>query len=186
MCKGVKLIKINTILYYNIKMSIELPKHFEYFERNTPNTIEKHIRKQGDDIWQNKIGTDFIKYRLKDYTFGFARISNKAKIGQQMKTRQTEQHTFSFILCRIVNDPYVREINISLVCSRPTSKDGILLMTLVENKAREMQFQKLSLIAVGNARLLHWYEALGFDCTDNKPILDCSSKAYSYSMRKYI
>ena len=165
-------------------MTLELPKHFEYFERNTPNTIEKHIRKQGDDICQNKIGTDFIKYRLKDYTFGFARISNKAKIGQQMRTRQTDQHTHSFVLCRIVDDPYVKEIDISLVCSRPTSKDGIQLMELVELKAKEMRFQRLSLIAVGNTRLLHWYQAQGFRKISDKPIPDSIYKMYS--MRKEI
>ena len=169
------------MIYYNIKMSIELPKHFEYFERNIPNSIEKLIKKQGDDICHNKIGTDYIKDRLKDYTFGFARISNKAKIGQQMRTRQTEQHTFSFVLCRIVNDPYIREISISLVCSRPTSKDGIQLMELVENKAREMRFQKLSLVAVGNARLLHWYQAQGFRKTSDEPIPDSIYKMYSMS-----
>ena len=141
-------------------MSVELPKHFEYFERNTPNTIEKLIKNQGDD---------YIKDRLKDYTFGFAKIG---------------QHSISFVLCRFVDDPYIKEIDIRLVCSRPTSKDGIQLMELVESKAREMQFQKLSLIAVGNARLLHWYQALGFEAIDYKPIPDSSFKGYS--MRKYL
>jgi len=164
-------------------MDIELSKNFEYFERKTPNTVEKLIKKQGDDICHNKIGTDYIKDRLKDYDFGFTRTSNKAQIGQR-RTRQTEQHTYSFVLCKIIEDPYIKEIDISLICSRPTSKDGKLLMELVENKAKQMKYQRLSLVAVGNTRLLHWYESLGFILISEKPIINSDYNAYS--MRKNI
>ena len=41
-------------------MTVELTKNFEFFERTTPNTIEKLIREQGDDVCHNVIGKDYI------------------------------------------------------------------------------------------------------------------------------
>jgi N-acetylglutamate synthase-like GNAT family acetyltransferase len=155
---------------------MELPKNFEYFERKTPNIVEKFIRKQGDEICQEKIGTDYIKARLQDYDFGFVRSSVKAQIGR-VRTRQTEHHTYSFILCKLI--PAFHVISITLVCSRTNSKDGKQLMELVEQKAKQLNYKQLSLIAIGNSRLLHWYESQGYVTIDDKPIMDSKSKAYS-------
>jgi hypothetical protein len=87
-------------------------------------------------------------------------------------------------LCKIIDDPYMKEIVIIEPCSRSNSKKRKLLIKLIENKAMEIQARRLSLIAIGNARLLHWYEALGFMLISDKPIPDSSYKVYS--MRKYL
>ena len=167
----------NKDIYYTYhKTNMELPKNFEYFERKTPNIVEKFIRKQGDEICQEKIGTDYIKARLQDYDFGFVRSSVKAQIGR-VRTRQTEHHAYSFILCKLI--PAFHVISITLVCSRTNSKDGKQLMELVEQKAKQLNYKQLSLIAIGNSRLLHWYESQGYVTIDDKPILDSKSKAYS-------
>jgi hypothetical protein len=163
---------------------MELPKNFEYFEKTSLNkTIENLIKEQGDNVCQQKIGVDYIKNQLTDYSFGFIRYTTKAQVGQR-RTRLTEHHLYSFVLCKHVPDPLVKEYNIILVCSRANSKDGKLLMQLVEQKARELHYQRLSLIAVGDQRLLHWYESLGYISIDHKPIQDSNNNAYY--MRKYL
>jgi hypothetical protein len=163
---------------------MELPKNFEFFEKKAPNkTIENLIKEQGDNVCQRKIGVDYIKNQLSDYNFGFIRYTTKAQVGRR-RTRQTENHLHSFVLCKHVSDPLVKEYNIILVCSRANSKDGKLLMQLVEQKALELHYQRLSLIAVGDQRLLHWYESLGYVSIDHKPILESNHNAYY--MRKYL
>jgi hypothetical protein len=164
-------------------MTVELPKNFEFFERTTPNTIEKLIREQGDDVCHNVIGKDYIKSTLQQYDFGFCRTTTKARIGQ-MQTRRQEKHLHSYVLCRKVPGSYVNKITVVLVCSRPTSKDGKLLLELVEKHAKEIAFPCLSLIAVGNARLVNWYKSEGYSVEDDKPIQDSSSRAYL--MVKYV
>lgn len=156
---------------------------FEYFERATPNIIEKIIREQGDDVCHNVIGSDYIKNSLKQYDFGFIRVSIKANVGR-MRTRQNTQHIYSFVLCKLLPNPLYKNIDITLVCSRPNAKDGKQLLELVEKKAGEMGYQCLSLIAIGNTRLLNWYRTQGFLLETEKPIMDSESTAYS--LRKYI
>jgi hypothetical protein len=80
-------LKNKDIYYTYYKTNMELPKNFEYFERKTPNIVEKFIRKQGDEICQEKIGTDYIKARLQDYDFGFVRSSVKSQIGRGLRSR---------------------------------------------------------------------------------------------------
>uniref|UniRef100_A0A6C0ID83 N-acetyltransferase domain-containing protein n=1 Tax=viral metagenome TaxID=1070528 RepID=A0A6C0ID83_9ZZZZ len=173
----------------------------EEFERKTSNIIEKLIREQGDEICQEKIGIDYIKDRLKDYDFGFIRSSVKAQMGQR-KTRQTstvaeppsklvvkrlhvpcapcqtEQHAYSFVLCKLLPNPLFTNIDITLVCSRTNSKDGKLLLELVEKHANNLKYDCLSLIAVGDTRLLNWYKSQGFVLETDKPIINSNCKAY--------
>jgi hypothetical protein len=156
---------------------MELPKNFEYFERQTPNIMEKLIREQGDEICQEKIGIDYIKDRLKDYDFGFIRSSVKAQMGKR-KTRQTEHHAYSFVLCKLLPNPLFTNIDITLVCSRANSKDGKLLLELVEKHAHKIKYDCLSLIAVGDTRLLNWYKSQGFVLETDKPIINSNCKAY--------
>jgi hypothetical protein len=159
------------------------PKNFEFFEKKTPNIFEKLIREQGDDTCQQKIGVDYITSKLKEYDFGFIRASAKAQMGQR-KTRKTTHQMYSFVLCKLLPNALFKNVDIVLVCSRPTSKDGKQLLELVETKAKDMRYQCLTLIAVGNTRLLHWYESQGFVMETSKPIID--SDSYAYYMRKII
>lgn len=158
-------------------------KNFEFFEKKIPNIYEKIIREQGDDTCQQKIGVDYINAKLKEYDFGFIRASPKAQM-RQRKTRQTAHHMYSFVLCKLIENPLFKNVDVTLVCSRPTSKDGKELLALVEQKAQELGYQCLSLIAVGNSRLVRWYQSQGYILETDKPILDSESSAYY--MRKII
>lgn len=162
---------------------MDLPKNFDFFERNTPNIMEKIIIEQGDDVCQNQIGTDYIKNVLKQYEFGFIRISPRASIGKR-QTRQTPQHMYGFVLCKSIANPFLKTIDVTLVCSRKNSKDGKQLLELVEKRAKENGYQCLSLIAVGNTRLMKWYVSQGYFVETEKPIMD--SEFTAYSMKKYI
>jgi hypothetical protein len=164
-------------------METIIPKNFEYFERATPNEMEKLIKQQGDDVCHNIIGSDYIKNNLKTYDYGFIRISPKATIGR-MRTRQNTHQLNSFILCRLIPDPLIKIIDIILVCSRPNSKDGKQLLELAEIKAKELGYQRLSLIAVGNKQLMTWYVSQGYVVESDKHILETNT--YVYSMKKNI
>ena len=154
---------------------------YRYFDQSNK-AIKDLIKKQSDTVCQQKIGVDYIKDRLKDFDYGFIRKLSEAQIGRmQYKKKEIVN---SFILCKIIPDPYVKEISITLVCSRINSKDGKQLMHLAEIKAKELKCQRLSLIAVGNTNLLNWYISQNFILLDDKPILNSKSKAYY--MRKYI
>lgn len=163
---------------------MESLKNYEYFERSTPNILEKLIKEQGDQVCQEKIGIDYIKDRIKDYDFGFARTLTKASIGQR-RTRQNEKHLYSFVLCKKIDDDLIKELDITLVCSRKNAKDGKELMELVEKRAKELHVDRLSLIAIGDTRLLRWYESIGYICVTEKPYPNSRAKAYSMRKRIY-
>lgn len=142
------------------------------------NPVEKLIKQQGDIVCQERIGTDYIKERLKDYTFGFARSSQRAMIGLR-QTRQTpERNLNGFVLCKKIENDFFTEVDVTLVCSRKNAKDGKELIHLVEEKAKEMGCHRLILFAIGNARLLRWYESLGFVVQSYKTDPDNGNKSY--------
>jgi hypothetical protein len=111
-------------------MDLELPKNFEFFDKSNIMKIENLIREQGDDVCQHKIGTDYMKNKLKNSDFGFIRKSIKAKIGQ-IQTRKNKYHVYSFVLCKLLPNKHLNKIYITLVCSRPNSKDGKQLLELL-------------------------------------------------------
>jgi len=162
---------------------MELPKNFEFFEKSNIKNIEKIIREQGDDVCQQKIGVDYIKNKVKNCDFGFIRTTIKAKIGQ-MQTRQNNKHLYSFVLCNLIPNSRLNKVDITLVCSRTNSKDGKQLLELVEKYAKTINYDCLSLIAVGNTRLLNWYKSQGYVLETDKDVVDSSLKIYY--MVKYI
>jgi hypothetical protein len=164
-------------------MNLELPKNFEFFDKTNIKAIENLIREQGDEVCNNKIGRDYIKNKLKNCDFGFIRKSIKAKIGQ-IQTRKNKQHLHSFVLCKLLPNPYLNKIDITLVCSRINSKDGKQLLELVEKYAQTINYNCLSLIAIGNTRLVNWYKSQGYLLETDKDIMDSNLK--SYYMAKYI
>ena len=165
-------------------MNLQLPKSFEfYFEKNNLKDMEKIISEQGDDLCQNKIGTDYMKDKIKNSDFGFIRKSIKAKIGQ-MQTRNNKQRIYSFVLCKLLPNPYLNKIDITLVSSEENSKDLKKLLELVEEYAVSINYNCLSLIAIGNIQLLDWYKSQGYLLETDKDIMDSNLKCYY--MAKYI
>lgn len=92
----------------------------------------------------------------------------------------------SMVLCKLLPDSLCKNIGITLVCSRPTSKDGKQLLELVASKAKDMQYQCLTLFVVGNTRLLRWYESQGFVMEMSKPINALRGCDSAYYMRKIL
>ena len=115
---------------------MEINKNFEYFDQ-TSNEIKKIIKK--------KIGTDYIKDRLKDFDFGFVRKSKQVQIGK-IKLKKKNEILNSFVIRKLLPNPLFKNIDVMLVCSRINSKDDKQLLELVEKKASEINFQCLSLI----------------------------------------
>jgi len=120
--------------------------NYEYFERKTQNTIEKLLIEHGDDICRNIIGIDYLRDQLTRYDFGFI--------------RRTQNTIYSFVLCKLNTE--FSDVDILLVCPRPKTNDRTVMLGLVHEKARQIDVASMSLIAVGNTRLLNWYKNHGF------------------------
>lgn len=160
---------------------MNLPTNFEYFERKTPNTIEKLLKEQGDDVCRNMIGIDYLRDQLKLYDFGFIHRTRKANVGRA--TRKTEYTIYSFVLCKL--NTGFSDVGILLVCSRPQSKEGAQMLGLVHEKARQIGIASMSLIAVGNTRILNWYKNHGFIMQSYAQEKD-EPQVKMYSMRKKV
>lgn len=155
--------------------------NFEYFEKTSTNIEEKLIKEQGHDVCRQIISKHYINLQTKDYDFGFLHTTNVAQIGQtrSRKTSSTTRLT-SFILCKM--HPEFEEIDISLICSRPNSKDGKKLIEFVSQKAKEMKVKYLSLLFVGDVKFVAWYIMRGFVVLSAKK---CSNGEFNvYSMKK--
>lgn len=134
---------------------------FEYFEKNNPNIAEKLIKDQGDEACQHLISKHYIHLQNNEYDFGFISKSNIAQIGQTRSKRVSQNvRLSSFILCK--SYPDFELIDITLICSRYNSKHGKQLIDLVTNKAIEMNCKYLSLLSIGNIRIVNWYKSQGF------------------------
>jgi hypothetical protein len=160
---------------------MSLPTNFEFFERKTPNTIEKSIKEHGDDVCRQVIGIDYIRDQLKIYDFGFIHRTPKTTYGRA--TRKTEYTIYSFVLCKLNMD--FSDVDISLVCSRPNSKEGAKMLELVHNHARQLGLSSMSLLAIGNTRLLRWYTSHGFVVQSYKQDRD-DPQIKMYYMRKRV
>ena len=105
----------------------------------------------------------------KEYDFGF-------KINESM------------VLCKLLPNSLFKNIGIRLVIPA-TSHIGTYeeqLLELVASKAKDMQYQCLTLFVVGNTRLLRWYESQGFVMEMSKPINALRGCDYAYYMRKIL
>ena len=157
--------------------------NYEYFEKKNMKIEEKLIKEQGQDLCKNIISKNYIHLQSKDYDFGFINKINVAQIGQtRSKSANSTIRVSSFILCKL--HPNFEEIDISIICSRPNSKNGKTLIELVTKKAMEMKYKYLSLLSIGDVKLVNWYKSQGFEIISEKVYPDGDLKAYS--MKKHI
>jgi hypothetical protein len=155
---------------------------YEYFEKENAKDYEKLIKEQGEDVCRNIINKNYINSQSKDYNFGFIHKMNVAQIGQTKSRKQKSTiRISSFILCKMYPD--FEEIDISLVCSRPNSKDGKMLIELVTQKAIDMKFKYLSLLSIGELKLVNWYKSQGFEIISEKAFPNGELKAYCMKKR---
>jgi hypothetical protein len=162
---------------------MELPKNFEFFERLIPNEIENMIRSEDHEVCQNIYGADYIKNCLKQYDFGFVKISRQAR-PSRLQPQQNIPHVHGFILCKLIPNPLFRNIDITLVCSLTNPKDGKQLLELAEQRAKLIGYQCLSLILIGNLRQLSLYKSRGYVVESEKTIINSENSAYY--LRKFI
>ena len=156
--------------------------NYEYFEKKNANVEENLIKEQGEDVCRNIINKKYISSQSKDYDFGFIHKTNVAQIGQtQSRNKKSTIRVSSFILCKL--HPDFEEIDISLICSRPNSKDGKILIELVTQKAVDMKYKYLSLLSIGELKLVNWYKSQGFEIISEKAFPNGELKAYSMKKR---
>ena len=127
---------------------MNLPTNYEYFERKTPNTIEKLLIEHGDDVCRNIIGISYLRDQLTLYDFGFI--------------HRTQNTIHSFVLCKLNTE--FSDVGILLVCSRPQITDGCIMLEFVHESASRLGMTSMSLIMVEreNTQLLDWYKSNGF------------------------
>ena len=155
---------------------MEFPKNYEYFEKETTNISEKLIKEQGPDICRKMIDSHYINIQVKDYTFGFLHKVPIAQIGQKSH-RSPTYNISSFVLCKL--HPEIEHVDISLICSRPNAKDGKKLIELATQKSIELDYKYLSLLSIGEPKLVNWYKSQGFIVVSEKMYPNGELKAYS-------
>jgi hypothetical protein len=147
---------------------------FEYFEKTTTNIVNRIIDDQGADVCRHIIETNYIDLETKDYDYGF--------ICKKHESQSTPQYVYDFILCKMF--PIFDEVSISLVCSRTNTKFGKTLVSLACEKAKAMGYTQVSLLIIGDTKLLNWYKSQDFIRIGRKPLPN--SKLQAYSMKKML
>ena len=156
---------------------MELPKNFEYFERKDMAIAEKLIQEQGEDICRHIISKHYISLHSRDYDFGILYKTPMAQTGRMTRKRTSQQYVYSFILCKVHEE--LGDVDITLICSRPNSRDGKVLMGLVEDISRSKKYKTMSLLSIGDAKVMNWYRSQGFVLKSEKHYPDGNLKAYS-------
>lgn len=148
---------------------MELPENFEYFERKDAGIAEKLIQEPGEDICRHIISKHYISLHSREYDFGI--------MHKMTRKRTSQQYVYSFVLCKVHAD--LGDVDITLICSRPNSRDGKILMRLVEDISRLKECKTMSLLSIGDTKVLNWYRHQGFILKSEKHYPDGNLKAYS-------
>ena len=125
--------------------------------------ITKLINTQGKEVCQNKIDMDYIKHNMSTHSFGYVSMTQKAQIGRRSIKNDNDKYTVNgFVICRI-NPAMPRLARIELVCSRPTSRIGKLLMEVAEDECLSLGTVSLiQLLSLDNNKLINWYKSMGY------------------------
>ena len=136
-------------------------KGYTFFKSGTSaKRIVRTLREQGEDVCRGVVGKEVVLKSINEADFGFARLGPVAQIGQKRKRPDT-MHVHSFILGKTLEHPK-GALHIELVCSRPNSRDGGVLMTLMEDYAKSTGYSYIYLYSIGEERLMRWYARQGF------------------------
>jgi hypothetical protein len=156
---------------------MELPANFEYFERKDATIAEKLIQEQGEDVCRHIISKHYISLHSREYDFGIMRKTPIAQTGRMTHKRTSQKYVYSCVLCKVHAD--LVDVDITLICSRPNSRDGKVLMRLVEEISRLKECKTMSLLSIGDTKILNWYRHQGFILKSEKHYPDGNLKAYS-------
>ena len=156
---------------------MDLPDNCEYFDKTMPHIFDRLIKEQGNDVCQNMLHDNYIRDQVVDYTFGFAYTIPVAYIGQKTRSKKKERRLSSFVLCKIEKE--LQYIDITLICSRKNTKQGKILMGIVEQYARTLKIPYLHLDSLAEQKLLEWYKSQGFVIFKNKMHVSGDIKAHT-------
>lgn len=140
---------------------------YNYFDIIDITTENKHdlqrlVREQGNVVCRNLVSESFIKNLAKRIEFGFYRASPQAQIGQSQRRGSSKDVLQSFAVCTYIPD-IPETLQLDLICSRNQLRsEGSELLQIVENHARHLGCKYLELDALGEPKLLTWYESHGF------------------------
>ena len=135
---------------------------YEFFGKKDSAQIIQAIKEQGENICREILSRDVILQSLQNADFGYVRFSPLAQIGKKKRGSNT-LFVHSFILGKTYFPS--DSLFIELVCSRPTARDGGVLMTLMEQYAIENGYKRIFLDAIGDERLKRWYMRQGYKIT---------------------
>ena len=133
---------------------------YAFFQKGADAThIMQSIKDQGDSVCRGVLNRDVVLQSLQNAQFGYVRFAPIAQIGQKKRGPNTV-FVHSFILGR----RYYPEdsLFIELICSRPTARDGGVLMALIEEYAIANNYKRMFLDAIGDERLKRWYMRQGY------------------------
>lgn len=156
---------------------MDLPDNFEYFDKKSNNIFDRLIKEQGIEVCQDMLHENYIRNQTTEYTFGFGHTIPVAYIGQKTRSKKIQKRLSSFVLCKIETE--LQYIDITLVCSRKNTKQGKILMGLVEEYARIHKIPYLHLDSLAEPKLLEWYKSQGFIIFKNKMHVSGDIKAHT-------
>jgi hypothetical protein len=145
------------------------------------------IKKQGNDVCQDKLDISVIKNASMNFTFGFLHTTTKAQIGRRKLNINDKYYLNGFIFCTYC--PKIPdELYIELICSRKEKKLGKLLMKTCEEHVQrlyEPKIKKFTLNCLANNKLRTWYESIGFEYIREYP-LPCKGAPKLFFMVKFL
>jgi hypothetical protein len=149
-----------------------------FFDRDSD--FRKVIKDQGDKICREQIYQETIDDSLRKFTVGFARVIEKAQIGQSRRKKSDKIQITSFCLLAEYPSPAFSEIFLLLLCGMENKHGEELLKQSIEY-AKENKYNRLSLFSLNEEKLLNWYSSHGFKITET--VLDgIKVKAFKLSM----
>lgn len=133
---------------------------YAFFQKGSDATqIIQSIKDQGESVCREVLNREVVSQSLQNAQFGYVRLAPIAQIGQKKRGPQR-----GFIHSFILGRRYFPDdsLFIELVCSRPTARDGGVLMALMEEYAIANNYKRIFLDAIGDERLKRWYIRQGY------------------------
>lgn len=156
-------------------------------------TIKNLIGDQGPTVCRDKISKSWIKKAVDEAEFGYVRFTRAAQMGRRSLKRKADRYTlYGFVLCRPEQTEFPHQPQTSLlmdlVCSRPQSQTGALLIECAEQEAIRRGYEWMKIFCLPDQRLRAYYEAIGYFKTADVPDYNIGSSSSSgvkaYAMSK--
>lgn len=153
--------------------------------------IRELIKDQGVDVCRDKINKRWIVKAVTEAEFGFVRFVQKAQIGRRSLKRAADKYLLhGFVLCRAEvmpkEDDVPETIVIDLVCARPMSQTGRVLLECAEQTAKERGYKYAKLYCIPVPRLKAYYESIEYVKASDVPDFDPNSTSNEEGVKAYV